>query len=155
MAITGYPSSCRWAHCVLVIQAKTNDTLPSYLSTILRETNVYASLPPSPSPSSSSQPFHPPSPRKRSSLLKLFTPSAFSSSSSSDTTPTWSDRDPPHLLIAAALAGDRAKPLEREMQKIRVVKSKAELRLMKIAADISSEGHAKVSSLTCPCVAIV
>jgi Xaa-Pro aminopeptidase len=31
------------------------------------------------------------------------------------------------------------------MQKIKVVKSKAEIGLMKIAADISAEGHARVS----------
>ncbi|WVQ85581.1 hypothetical protein IAT38_007747 [Cryptococcus sp. DSM 104549] len=121
-------------------EAYPNDTLSSHLPTILSPsstTPIYASLPPSPSPSPSSQPFHPPSPRRRSSLLKLFSPTAFSSS---DIHPT----DPPHLAVAAALSSELASPLEKHMQKLRMVKSPVELALMKTAADISSHAHGKV-----------
>lgn len=114
-------------------QAYPNYSLGSLLSDALRAEHVYASLPPSPSPSASSQPFQPPPPRRRSSLLKLFTDP---SSSSSSTT-----ADPPHLLLAAALASEKAKPLEKEVQALRMVKSPAEIRLMKRAADISAEAH--------------
>ena len=48
-------------------------------------------------------------------------------------------------MLAAALASDRARPLEREVQKMRLVKSRRELRLMKDAADLSADAHAKVS----------
>ena len=47
-------------------------------------------------------------------------------------------------MLAAALASDRARPLEREVQKMRLVKSRRELRLMKDAADLSADAHAKV-----------
>jgi intermediate cleaving peptidase 55 len=47
-------------------------------------------------------------------------------------------------MLAAALASDRAKPLEREVQKMRLIKSTRELRLMKNAADLSADAHAKV-----------
>lgn len=52
--------------------------------------------------------------------------------------------DPPHLLLAAALAGEKAQPLEREVQRLRLVKSKVELGIMKRAADISAAGHRRV-----------
>jgi intermediate cleaving peptidase 55 len=52
-------------------------------------------------------------------------------------------------MLAAALASDRAKPLEREVQKMRLVKSPREMRLMKAAADLSAEAHAKVSTREC------
>ena len=48
-------------------------------------------------------------------------------------------------MLAAALTSDRAKPLEREVQRMRLVKSRRELRLMKDAADLSADAHAKVS----------
>lgn len=47
-------------------------------------------------------------------------------------------------MLAAALASDRAKPLEREVQRMRLVKSPRELGLMKDAADLSAAAHAKV-----------
>jgi intermediate cleaving peptidase 55 len=50
-------------------------------------------------------------------------------------------------MLAAALASDRAKPLEREVQKMRLVKSTRELSLMKDAADLSADAHAKVCSV--------
>ena len=50
-------------------------------------------------------------------------------------------------MLAAALASDRARPLEREVQKMRLVKSRRELRLMKDAADLSADAHAKVCSM--------
>jgi intermediate cleaving peptidase 55 len=49
-------------------------------------------------------------------------------------------------MLAAALTSDRARPLEREVQRMRLVKSRRELGLMKDAADLSADGHAKVSS---------
>lgn len=52
--------------------------------------------------------------------------------------------DPPHLLLAAALAGEKAQPLEREVQRLRLVKSKTELGIMKRAADISAAAHRRV-----------
>ena len=52
--------------------------------------------------------------------------------------------DPPHLLLAAALAGEKAKPLEREVQRLRLVKSQVELEIMERAADISAAGHRRV-----------
>ena len=55
-------------------------------------------------------------------------------------------------MLAAALASDRAKPLEREVQRMRLVKSPRELELMKDAADLSASAHAKVcfpSTHTC------
>jgi intermediate cleaving peptidase 55 len=48
-------------------------------------------------------------------------------------------------MLAAALTSDRAKPLEREVQRMRLVKSRRELGLMKDAADLSADAHAKVS----------
>jgi intermediate cleaving peptidase 55 len=47
-------------------------------------------------------------------------------------------------MLAAALASDRARPLEREVQKNRLVKSKRELGLMKDAADLSAGAHTEV-----------
>ncbi len=48
-------------------------------------------------------------------------------------------------MIAAALAGEKAKPLEREVHKLRSVKSRREVGLLKVAADLSAEAHTKVS----------
>ncbi|OXG34856.1 xaa-Pro aminopeptidase [Cryptococcus neoformans Bt120] len=121
-------------------EAHSNTSLSSFLPGILSSGTIYASLPPSPSSSPSSQPFHPPSPRRRSSLLKLFSHSTFSSSSTSEFLPS----DPPHLLLAGALSSERATPLERHIQKLRIVKSPIEIQLMKKAADISSAAHTKV-----------
>ena len=132
-------------------EAFSNTSLAQFLPSLLRSEYVYASLPPSPSPSPSSQPFQPPSPRKRSSLLKLFSPSLDSTASSSTgSSILGSASDPPHLLVAAALAGERAKPLEREMHKLRVIKSPAEIALMQRACDISSAAHAEVMRVTQP-----
>lgn len=58
--------------------------------------------------------------------------------------PAFSNDDPPHLLIAAALAGGKSRPLENEVQRLRVVKSEKELRLMKKAADMSAAAHTEV-----------
>ncbi len=52
--------------------------------------------------------------------------------------------EPPHFILHEALKSGHAKPLEKEIQKLRVVKSKRELEVMKIAGDISSEAHTKV-----------
>jgi len=123
-------------------EAHSNTLLPSFLPRYLRKETVYASLPPSPSPSPSSQPFHPPSPRKRSSLLKLFSPSETASGSNSS---IGGPSDPPHLMIAAALTGERSKPLQVEVQRLRTVKSEREIRVMKVAADLSAAAHARVS----------
>jgi intermediate cleaving peptidase 55 len=117
-------------------QAFPNSTLASHLGPLISSENLYCSLPPSPSPSASSQPFQPPPPRRRSSLLKLF---------SHDSTSWSAPTDPPHLMLAAALASDRAKPLEREVQKMRLIKSRRELRLMKAAADFSADAHTQVN----------
>ena len=119
-------------------EAYLNTSLSTYLPSFLRAEHLYCSLPPSPSPSQSSQPFHPPPPRKRSSLLKLFQHDL------STSTGLGSEKDPPHLLIAAALASERARPLEREVQRLRVIKSARELDLMKRAADVSADAHTKV-----------
>lgn len=109
--------------------------LPGYLSDA--RGGVYASLPPSPSPSASSQPFTPPPPRRRSSLLKLFSPPESKE-------PVFARGDPPHLMLAAALAAEAAKPLERPLHALRVRKSPAEIKLMARAAQISGRAHAEV-----------
>ncbi|WWD18077.1 hypothetical protein CI109_102524 [Kwoniella shandongensis] len=121
-------------------EAYPNTSLSTFLPNLLSVSSgqqIYAALPPKPSPSASSQPFHPPSPRRRSSLLKLFSPSSFSST---ELNPS----DPPHLLLAAALTSELALPLEKPLQQIRMVKSPIELQMMKRAAEISSAAHAKV-----------
>ncbi|OCF32906.1 xaa-Pro aminopeptidase [Kwoniella heveanensis CBS 569] len=119
-------------------EAHANTSLSSYLPGLLSvssDQTVYAALPPKPSPSASSQPFHPPSPRRRSSLLKLF-----SASSTSELNPS----DPPHLLLAAALSSEHAVPLEKPIQQLRMKKCPLELGMMKKAAQISSHAHTKV-----------
>lgn len=123
--------------------AELSSMLPSYLS---GAAHVYASLPPSPSPSASSQPFTPPPPRRRSSLLKLFSPVE---SKNADPNP-FVRGDPPHLMLAAALASEHAKPLERAVQQLRVRKSPAEIKLMKRAADLSAAAHASVMRFARP-----
>jgi intermediate cleaving peptidase 55 len=47
-------------------------------------------------------------------------------------------------MLAAALASDKATALERHVQKLRLVKSDAELTLMNKAGEISSAAHAAV-----------
>ncbi|ODO07430.1 xaa-Pro aminopeptidase [Cryptococcus wingfieldii CBS 7118] len=121
-------------------EAHPNSSLSSFLPGILSSGTVYAALPPSPSPSPSSQPFQPPSSRRRSSLLKLFSPTASSTSPSSE----FQASDPPHLLLAGALSSGRVVPLDRYIQKLRLVKSPVEIALMKRAAEISSRAHEKV-----------
>ncbi|TXT08674.1 hypothetical protein VHUM_02802 [Vanrija humicola] len=123
-------------------EAFPSHELPGMLPGFLHGPDVYASLPPSPSPSASSQPFTPPPPRRRSSLLKLFSPEKAGSS--------FADGDPPHLVLAAALASEHAKPLERPIQALRVRKSPAELRLMKAAAEMSSRAHREVMRFAKP-----
>lgn len=132
----------------LTSQAHSNTLLPQYLPSYLRQSTIYASLPPSPSTSPSSQPFQPPSPRRRSSLLKLFSPSSADANGTSATAGSIGSVaaiDPPHLMIAAALAGDKARSLSREMHRIRSVKSPNEIALMKQAADLAAEAHTRVS----------
>ncbi|WWC88016.1 uncharacterized protein L201_002919 [Kwoniella dendrophila CBS 6074] len=129
-------------------EAYSNTSLSTYLPSLLNVSSgetIYASLPPKPSPSIYSQPFQPPSPRKRSSLLKLF-----SSSSSSPTTTELNNGDPPHLLLAAALTSEYAKPLEKSIQQLRMIKSPLEIKQMKIAANISSLAHSKVMNFAQP-----
>lgn len=116
------------------------ELLPGYLS---KAKHTYASLPPSPSPSASSQPFTPPPPRRRSSLLKLFSPPE-------STEPVFQRGDPPHLMLAAALASEHTKPLERAVQALRVRKSPAEIELMARAAQISGRAHADVMRFSQP-----
>ncbi|WVR05690.1 hypothetical protein IAU60_002714 [Kwoniella sp. DSM 27419] len=119
-------------------EAYPNTSLSTFLPNLLSVSagqSVYAALPPKPSPSASSQPFQPPSPRRRSSLLKLF-----SSASSSELNPS----DPPHLLLAAALSSEHAQALEKPIQQLRMVKSPLELKMMKRAAEISSHAHTRV-----------
>lgn len=124
--------------------------LPRYLSSAAE---VYASLPPSPSPSASSQPLPPPSRRRRSSLLKLFSSLSSTSSPSDGPSATVSSlsafsafdkSDPPHLVLAAALASENAKPLARVVENLRIRKSPAELALMARAGEISGEAHRRV-----------
>ncbi|WWC68482.1 uncharacterized protein I206_102411 [Kwoniella pini CBS 10737] len=125
-------------------EAYPNTSLSTHLPDILNSSHgetIYASLPPKPSPSISSQPFQPPSSRRRSSLLKLF---SSSSSSSSSIGADINSNDPPHLMIAAALSSEYAKPLERPIQQLRMTKSRLELEQMKRAAEISSIAHTKV-----------
>ncbi|KAK4685533.1 intermediate cleaving peptidase 55, partial [Tremellales sp. Uapishka_1] len=119
-------------------EAHPNISLSTFLPSLLTSRPaVYVSLPPSPSTSPSSQPLQPPTPRRRSSLLKLFSSDSTASTSTSKS-------DPPHLILSAALASSHARPLEREVQRLRMVKSERELRLMKRAGDMSSDAHAKV-----------
>lgn len=138
--------------------------LPKYISSAAE---VYASLPPSPSPSASSQPLPPPSKRRRSTLLKLFASLSSSSSSSPSATDVFTSSagsgpsalsafnsfdksDPPHLVLAAALASDSAKPLARVVENLRIRKSPAELALMARAGEISAEAHRRVMRFARP-----
>nr|ODN93281.1 farnesyl-diphosphate farnesyltransferase [Cryptococcus depauperatus CBS 7841] len=118
-------------------EAHPNTCLSSFLSSFMSSGNLFASLPPSPSPSPSSQPFNPVPSRRRSPLMKLFSPAL---NSPSDFLPS----DPPHLLLAAALSSERAMPLEKHLQRLRMIKTSVELALMKRAAEISSAAHTKV-----------
>ena len=124
-------------------EAHSNSLLNHYLPPHLSATHVYAELPPSPSPAQSSQPFHPPSPKKRSSLLKLFSPSDGVSGAAGLL--SGGGGEPAHLMIAAALTGERAKPLQGPLQRLRTVKSEREVKAMKKAADLSSAAHTRVS----------
>lgn len=74
--------------------------------------------------------------RAGSGLGKLLT----NSTSGLFSTPT----TPPHLTLHALLEGKSAKPLAPEVEKLRIIKSPAEIALMKRAGDISSEAHAGV-----------
>lgn len=124
-------------------EAHSNTLLSHYLPNHLSAPHVFAELPPSPSPSPSSQPFHPPSPRKRSSLLKLFSPA--SGDGSGALGGLGGNGEPPHLMIAAALTSERAKPLQGPLQRLRTVKSEREIKVMKKAADLSAAAHTRVS----------
>jgi intermediate cleaving peptidase 55 len=53
-------------------------------------------------------------------------------------------------MLAAALASDHAKPLERAVQALRVRKSPAEIALMARAGEISGRAHAEVMRFSRP-----
>lgn len=53
-------------------------------------------------------------------------------------------------MLAAALASERAKPLERHVQSLRLIKSPAELALMQRAGELSGAAHASVMGFAQP-----
>jgi Xaa-Pro aminopeptidase len=79
-------------------------------------------------------------------LAKFFANATTSSSGGTPLFNTGKATEPPHLVLHAALASGKAKRLDKEVQRLRSVKSAAELRVMKMAGDISSDGHTKVIS---------
>jgi hypothetical protein len=81
---------------------------------------------------------------RKKSISKLFGSSSQSLSGLGSTKNN--DAQPPHILLHGALNSGRAKPLAKEVQKLRVVKSERELKVMKIAGDISSDAHTKVGA---------
>lgn len=122
-------------------EAFANTSFATHLPDFFQSSDIYISLPPSPSPSPASQPTAFPagsSAKRKSSLLKLWSNNPASSLSSSSST---SGQDPPHLQLAAALASGLARPLARPLHKLRSIKSPAELAIMKRAADISAKAH--------------
>ena len=121
-----------------MLKAHPNTSLGEHLPTYLSNSNIYVSLPPLPSPSPASRPPIPPSTRsKRASLINMFTGSSSSGGKQGS-------HDPPHLMLASSLASDQAKPLEKEVQRLRLKKSSAEIALLKKASDLSSEGFIQV-----------
>lgn len=125
-----------------------NSALASHLGAFVSgDTDLYVELPPNPSPSVSSMPYPATSvfqqsseKRKRSSLSKLF-----HSSESPEGGSIWSrPPQPPHATLYWALKSGRASRLEPEVERLRLIKSPAELALMKIAGDISGQAHTEV-----------
>lgn len=126
-----------------------NSALASHLGSLVSgETDLYVELPPNPSPSISSMPYpatssfsHSSEKRKRSSLSKLFN----SASDGSEGGSIWSrPPQPPHSTLHWALKSGRASRLEPEVERLRLIKSPAEISLMKIAGQISGQAHTEV-----------
>lgn len=127
--------------------AYPNTTFASHITSIADTSNggnLYIQLPSSPSPSPASSPYPPPEikipKRKSTTTLGKFL-------SNSSLFPA-SVTIPPHLALHALLQSNSAKPLAPEVEKLRIVKSPAELNLMKRAGDISSAAHASVMRAT-------
>lgn len=123
-----------------------NSSLASHLGAILAgDKDLYVELPPSPSSSVSSMPFPPGNgfsstehKGRRSRLSKLF-------NSETEGTSIWSrPAQPPHLTLHAALQSGRASRLESTVERLRLIKSPAELALMRTAGEISAYAHTQV-----------
>ncbi|ORX34207.1 putative X-Pro aminopeptidase [Kockovaella imperatae] len=121
-------------------EAKSIRSLGTFLPTYLSKSNVYASLPPLPSPSSASKPPHPSTSKRTPSLLRFLSSNRGGSST----------HEAPHVLIASALTAETAKPLEKEVHRLRMIKSLAERALMKRAADLSSAAFVEVMKAAKP-----
>lgn len=75
---------------------------------------------------------------RRSRLSKLFT-------SETEGTSIWSrPAQAPHLTLHAALQSGRASRLEPTVERLRLIKSPAELALMRTAGEISAYAHTQV-----------
>lgn len=129
-------------------EAYTTETFALHLPRFLANDGpVFGELPPatSPSPWSATYPASTSmlgKSRKKSTtaLSKLF-----AATTSPGSATTWSGpSEPPHLLLHATLASGKARPLAVEVQKLRIIKSRAELAQMKRAADMSSAAHTSV-----------
>lgn len=123
-----------------------NSSLASHLGAFMSGgTDLYVELPPNPSSSVSSMPFSsgngfssPESKGRRSRLSKLFTSETEGSS-------IWSrPLQPPHVTLHAALQSGRASRLEPAVERLRLIKSPAELALMRTAGEISAFAHTQV-----------
>ncbi|KAJ9120891.1 hypothetical protein QFC22_002826 [Naganishia vaughanmartiniae] len=128
-----------------------NSSLALHLDDLISGSdNLFVELPPNPSPSESSMPYPisnhgPPAwKRRRSSLSKLFN-SASPSSTTEGGGGMWSKPPrPPHITLHSALTSGRASRLEPEIERLRLIKSPAELSLMNIAGEISAHAHTAV-----------
>ncbi|KAJ9092019.1 hypothetical protein QFC21_006999 [Naganishia friedmannii] len=129
-----------------------NSLLASHLDDLLSGSeNLFVELPPNPSPSASSMPYPmsnhgPPAWKKRrSSLSKLFNSASPSSGTEGGGGGMWSKPSkPPHITLHSALTSGRASRLEPEIERLRLIKSPAELSLMNIAGEISAHAHTAV-----------
>jgi intermediate cleaving peptidase 55 len=137
-------------------EAFPNTLLQEHLERIIDikgEGKLFVELPPKASGSEWSEPY-PPASLSSAALAELGIPKRgkvsttlgkFLSGSSSST----SQKIPPHLVLHQLLASNpKCKPLAPEVEELRMIKSPAELALMKRAGDISSEAHTRVMRST-------
>lgn len=136
-----------------------NTTLAAHLGTFLAgDADLYVELPPSPSPSVSSMPYPATNPfsaekGRRSRLSNLFNAS---SDPTAEGGSIWSrPMKPPHLTLHASLQSGRASRLEPQVERLRLIKSPAELALMNVAGEISAYAHTQVMAYACADAGVV
>ncbi|EPQ59723.1 hypothetical protein GLOTRDRAFT_34532 [Gloeophyllum trabeum ATCC 11539] len=114
-------------------------SLPSTLKSLLPQyTSVYVDLPPSATPS-----------RRRSSSSITTTPLSASRALLKYLAPPFAPRGEFESVVEG-LSGSKRRPLAKEVGRLRAVKSKAEQKVMRAAADISGRAHAKTMRFASP-----